>query len=88
MARSIVTHSQPGTVAHGTVLRYGKLEPASFEIDGSRLSAKSAEVRIRKTLDNTFNIDSEAPVTYYTKVYTMPITEFLKLANLSDILEK
>ena len=88
MARTTIEHTVRGTVAHGVIIENGQAKPATFEIDGCTLSAKSAQTRVRNTLNNTFCIDLENPVTYYGKVYSMPVSEFINHAQLIDISEK
>lgn len=85
MARKNITYTQPGTVAHGHVIKDGKAVFMSFEIDGMYKSLNTSESFVRKNYDNSFTIES---VTHYGKVYEMPISQFVKTAKMVDIVEK
>ena len=84
MPRAHIQHTANGTVAHGYVIQDGKAVFASFEIEGKRLSVKSAENYVRRKRDPTFAIES---ITHYRKLYRMPISRFVEAAELIDIQE-
>ena len=84
MARKEITYTRPGTVAHGYIIENGKAVFVSYEFDGSYLHEKGAENRARREHDKTFSLDR---LSYYKKVYTMPVEEFVKHATLEDINE-
>jgi hypothetical protein len=84
MPRTHIQHTANGTVAHGYVIEGGKAVFASFDIEGKRLSVKSAENHVRRKRDPTFAIES---ITHYRKLYRMPISQFVESAELYDIQE-
>lgn len=85
MARSEIKYTMPGTVAHGHILKDGKAEFASFEIEGSYMGDKRAENYVRSNLDSTFNLEN---VTHFAKLYKMPVEVFKEHATLIDVVEK
>lgn len=85
MARTTLQYTQPGTVAHGHIIKDGAAVFTSFELDGGYFSTEKAENMVRKIYDRSFLCES---VTHYGKVYTMSTKDFIEHATELEIIEK